>query len=93
MDVPDADNFLDFEKIVDEILPIEKFLKTMNHKNVSENIESRCWSDICWWSLGGCPPPTDETSVSKLQDEENDCEFQDCVDDIIEIITNFDTAP
>ena len=30
LDVPDVDNFLDFEKIEDEILPIEKFLKTMN---------------------------------------------------------------
>jgi hypothetical protein len=65
----------------------------MNHKNVCENIESRCWSDISWWSLGGCPPPTDETGKSKLQDEEmNDYEFQDCVGDMIAITTYFDNG-
>jgi hypothetical protein len=87
MDEPESTYFLDFfEKVEDEILPIEEFLKTMNHKNVCENIESRCWSDISWWSLGGCPPPTDETGKSKLQDEEmSDHDFQDCVDDTIEV--------
>ena len=37
LDVPEMNDFLDFfDKIEDEILPIEKFLKTMNHKNVCE---------------------------------------------------------
>ena len=39
-----------FEIIEDEILPIEEFLKTMNHKNICKNIEKRCWSDISLWS-------------------------------------------
>ena len=66
----------------------------MTHKNFYENIESRCWTEMDdWWSLGGCPPPTDETGKSKLQEEEfeNCIEFHDCVK-IVEFDMFFDNS-
>ena len=60
----------------------------MTHKNFYENIESRCWTEMYdWWSLRGCPPPTDETGKSKLREEE----FDTCIE-IIEFDTVFDNG-
>ena len=43
-----------YEKVEDDLHAVEKFLKMTAHKNIYENIENRCWTEINdWWSLGG----------------------------------------